>query len=655
MSNLNKSQNNKSSSSSIKDKPKEEKDTPKCEKCSQSKNIYQFSCSHSLCLECLYNYSISTNFEGMSTDSMLFSCPICHDGSASFDNDSWINALNELINDKNDKNKQLEVKENETKKKCAQHQNQPITSYCPYCKIWLCEECKKMFHNNYYPDHVLTTNEQIEIFCHSHSDTIMTFFCLKCQKLVCSQCLAKGNEHYLHRYVTKIENEQMNKDKNGISYKSYAEFEEVINRIESSFFGQIENDFILKKTKIEELIQSLQQLEEDYMNQMQTFQTDMMKIFQIIRLSFFNYIATDDKKRNKDITLANSLTNITLLSSKKVDINDMCREFAKQMSDFNTANANKKSTLSYELQWDNSKFEKETSLQQVNEDNNQETVAHSEGVTKIVELKKINSFATSSLDSSINIWSLDSPQFKYKLKDHKSSIWSLLEHSSGSLISGSSDKTIKVWMVTADEGFCANTLRGHKGTVYSLSELKDGTLLSGSEDGMIKLWNINTKSCLQSIDNGSAVNSMTTLVDDIVLTGGISNTIKLWDANELVCLGELKGHGCTVWCLAPFEDGVQIVSGSSDNSIKIWDLNEFKCTGTLEGHDNSISSLKIMKSKLLLSGSWDFTVKIWNLNTKLCVYTMKGHTGIVFDVIELSNGKIATASKDKSVIIWKKE
>ena len=147
---------------------------------------------------------------------------------------------------------------------------------------------------------------------------------------------------------------------------------------------------------------------------------------------------------------------------------------------------------------------------------------------------------------------------------------------------------------------------------------------------MIKLWNISTKSCLQSIDNGSAVNSMTTLVDDIVLTGGISNTIKLWDANELLCLGELKGHGCTVWCLAPFEDGVQIVSGSSDNSIKIWDLNEFKCTGTLEGHDNSISSLKIMKSKLLLSGSWDFTVKIWNLNTKLCVYTMKGHTGIVF-------------------------
>ena len=106
-----------------------------------------------------------------------------------------------------------------------------------------------------------------------------------------------------------------------------------------------------------------------------------------------------------------------------------------------------------------------------------------------------------------------------------------------------------------------------------------------------------------------------------------------------------------MWCLAPFEDGVQIVSGSSDNSIKIWDLNEFKCTGTLEGHDNSISSLKIMKSKLLLSGSWDFTVKIWNLNTKLCVYTMKGHTGIVFDVIELSNGKIATASKDKSVIV----
>ena len=149
-----------------------------------------------------------------------------------------------------------------------------------------------------------------------------------------------------------------------------------------------------------------------------------------------------------------------------------------------------------------------------------------------------------------------------------------------------------------------------------------------------------------------AINSLATLVDDLVVSGGTSNNIKLWNIKEKSCVGELPGHGCTVWCIVPFEDGLQIVSGSSDNTIKIWGLNEWKCIGTLEGHENSISSVRIMKNNLLLSGSWDFSVKFWNLSTHLCIFTIREHRGIVFDVIELSNGKIVSASKDKSVIPW---
>ena len=660
MSNPNQLKSDKLSSSFNKDNKKNSKDKPKCDKCSGSSKIYKFSCPHSFCLECLYNYSISTNFSGMTNTNMLFTCQICQEGNASFDNDSWINVLNELINQKNEKNKTLEVKEANTKKKCSQHQDQPITSYCGYCKLWLCEECKALFHNNYYPEHILSDNEEIDIFCKNHTDTIIDYYCLKCQKDICHFCLGKGNEHYLHRYLTKVENDKIrkqteNKNSNSLSYHSYAEFEEGFNKIEQNFFGQIENDFILKKTKIEELIKSLQQLEDDYMNQMQNFQIEMTKIFQIIKLSYFNYFATDEKKRNQDITLANSLTDITLLSSKKVEVNDMCRDFNNQLNEFNNKNENK-SSLSYEIIWDNSQIEKESTLIQPPDqtDNSNGKTAHSEGVTKVIELNKIGCLATASIDASINIWDIDSYQFLYNLSEHKSSIWSLYEHSDGSLISGSSDKTIKVWFVTKDSGLSQNTLIGHKGTVYAITELKDGTIVSGSEDKTLKIWNINKKQCLFTLTDTFAINSLATLVDDLVVSGGTSNNIKLWNIKEKSCVGELPGHGCTVWCIAPFEDGLQIVSGSSDNTIKIWGLNEWKCIGTLEGHENSISSVRIMKNNLLLSASWDFSVKFWNLSTHLCIFTIREHRGIVFDVIELSNGKIVSASKDKSVIVWKK-
>ena len=126
MSNPNQLKSDKLSSSFNKDNKKNSKDEPKCDKCSGSSKIYKFSCPHSFCLECLYNYSISTNFSGMTNTNMLFTCQICQEGNASFDNDSWINVLNELINEKNEKNKSLEVKEANTKKNALNIRTNPL-------------------------------------------------------------------------------------------------------------------------------------------------------------------------------------------------------------------------------------------------------------------------------------------------------------------------------------------------------------------------------------------------------------------------------------------------------------------------------------------------------------------------------------------------
>ena len=57
------------------------------------------------------------------------------------------------------------------------------------------------------------------------------------------------------------------------------------------------------------------------------------------------------------------------------------------------------------------------------------------------------------------------------------------------LVSGSWDKTIKIWEV--DTGRVVQTLAGHDHPVYSVAFGARGQwLASGSEDGTIKLWRL---------------------------------------------------------------------------------------------------------------------------------------------------------------------
>ena len=66
------------------------------------------------------------------------------------------------------------------------------------------------------------------------------------------------------------------------------------------------------------------------------------------------------------------------------------------------------------------------------------------------------------------------------------------------LVSGSSDATIKLWNVTS--GALMRTLSNHTGEIYeSLDLLSDGqTLVSGSKDKTIKYWNTRTGQMLNS-------------------------------------------------------------------------------------------------------------------------------------------------------------
>ena len=63
-----------------------------------------------------------------------------------------------------------------------------------------------------------------------------------------------------------------------------------------------------------------------------------------------------------------------------------------------------------------------------------------------------------------------------------------LQLADGRLVSGSEDKTLKIWDITSGIGLM--TLNGHQDIVSCALQLADGRLVSGSGDRTLKIWNI---------------------------------------------------------------------------------------------------------------------------------------------------------------------
>jgi hypothetical protein len=71
------------------------------------------------------------------------------------------------------------------------------------------------------------------------------------------------------------------------------------------------------------------------------------------------------------------------------------------------------------------------------------------------------------------------------------SVYALAVLPDGKLVSGSGDKTVRVW----ENDTCVRVLDGHTSNVMALAAMPDGKLASGSIDRTVRLWDVASGAC----------------------------------------------------------------------------------------------------------------------------------------------------------------
>ncbi|KAK4470605.1 hypothetical protein MN116_006143, partial [Schistosoma mekongi] len=271
----------------------------------------------------------------------------------------------------------------------------------------------------------------------------------------------------------------------------------------------------------------------------------------------------------------------------------------------------------------------------------------------------------------------------------------------GSMITGSKDRTAKIWDLNTLEE--VDTLHDHPNNVTKVRMCPASNLIFTVCSYFIKVWDRrDSRKCIRTLlssglsQEGSLETKVMrrqnicppgeTNIMDITLGGfnpslshlmfsATANSVKLWDLRRFYCVGKLHGsHQAPVMVLAAAqtpcsspvagsEPKLTVVTGSKDHYIKVFDVSPNTSgllTPTLDlepPHYDGIESL-VIHGSILFSGSRDAAIKKWNLskNGRQEVLLAQAHKdwiqgmAITYDGVRLVSGCRAGTLK-----LWKVE
>jgi WD40 repeat protein len=255
-----------------------------------------------------------------------------------------------------------------------------------------------------------------------------------------------------------------------------------------------------------------------------------------------------------------------------------------------------------------------------------------------------------SADKTLRIWDVESGQSLATLTGHQAAVLAVAVLPDGRVISGSADRTLRIWDV--ESGQAVATLTGHQDWVRAVAVLADGRVVSGSADRTLRVWDIESGQTVATLaGHQGSVMAMAVLADGRVVSGSADKTLRVWELESSQAVATLAGHQGVVITVAVLPDG-RVVSGSADGSLRIWDIESGQAVGELAGHQDWVRAVVVLADGRVVSGSEDHVLHVWDVEGGEALAKLAGHQGSVMAVAVLADGRVVSASADRTLRVW---
>ncbi|KAI5567217.1 hypothetical protein POPTR_013G079600v4 [Populus trichocarpa] len=270
----------------------------------------------------------------------------------------------------------------------------------------------------------------------------------------------------------------------------------------------------------------------------------------------------------------------------------------------------------------------------------------------------------------VQVYDMESMSCSYVLAGHTEIVLCLdtCVSSSGRplLATGSKDNSVRLW--NSESRNCIGVGTGHMGGVGAVAFSKKwkNFFVSGSSDRTIKVWSldgisddadqpINLKAKAVVAAHDKDINSLAIAPNDsLVCSGSQDRTACVWRLPDLVSVVVLKGHKRGIWSVEFSPVDQCVITASGDKTIKMWAIADGSCLKTFEGHTSSVLRASFLtRGSQFVSCGADGLVKLWTVKTNECTATYDQHEDKVWALaIGKKTEMFATGGGDAVVNLW---
>jgi WD40 repeat protein len=492
-------------------------------------------------------------------------------------------------------------------------------------------------HNIHMSDYLKNINNTEKDVCHIHLEEgePYYFICLDCNYKICKLCYQNIHQSHTVRVIAFFHNENVDKALLNFPWKDEHEINDYFGSIFEREINMLTEDKVKISYDCDRISAAVSEIKFKMSEENDIRINDTRKVNNLLKTYYNKYFSQIRNRKNfpSFLDLSFNKENDFATSDQdcklKSELNDMLASLTKlkEVYFFEDTNINNNKLSKFEC----SNIIKNSSI-----------------VRCLLELKDGN-IVSGSDDGIVRIYNAkDNYSIEKELEGHSAPVTCLVQIPNTIVISGSEDKNIFIW----DDFKCSKVLRGHTEAVKCFLYLPQYCyLLSGSSDKTIRIWNAATKVCDRMLEgHKQPVNYIMALRNGNLISASGDTTMRVWEVPRFVCIKVVEGHSHSVNYLAELDDGY-IASASSDKTIRIWDT-DFKCLNVFEAHLKAINCVIGFGRDMILTCSGDSTLKVWNIKQKNKCERVVDHNAGSINIALMAGDKILTAGSDKSMRIY---